>query len=76
MNLEDFLEQLTQWHQHQVAQLNLVIDNPDLPLKFQSEDGLEVELTAQQAKGFRLGVQQSLKRLGTLPFTVSRDEEE
>lgn len=76
MDLEDFIEQLTAWHNRQVEQLRLILDHSEAPIKIQGEEGEEIELTVEQARGFRAGVRQSLHLLGKLPFTVSHDEEE
>lgn len=76
MDIEDFIEQLTAWHNRQVEQLHLILDHSEAPIRVEGVGGEPIELTVEQARGFRAGVRQSLNLLGKLPFTVSRDEEE
>jgi len=69
----EFVNDLQRWHEHQVQQLRLVVDNKDSGLKI---GDMEIEVDSDLAKGFRAGVATSLQLLGELPFTVMEEEED
>lgn len=76
MDLEDFAQHIQAWHSNRVGQLQQILDHKDAPIRLEGAEGTVVEITGEQAKGFRAGVRLSLELLGTLPFSVTQDEEE
>ena len=71
----EFTEQLLSWHASSVANLRLILDNPNADIKMAN---IEIESGSDIAKGMRVGLQIALSQLGELPFSVTpcTDEEE
>ncbi|MGQ3662049.1 hypothetical protein [Citrobacter braakii] len=61
----ELLQVIREWHQKQVANLNLVTEHKDADLDF--GNGLVIKAGTDKAKGFRVGVMIALHYLGTLP---------
>ena len=67
----EFLALLRQWHDYKTSQLRQIVEHRDADLVFNE---MTIAADSEAAKGVRLGVDLSLHLLGTLPFSVSRDE--
>jgi len=69
----EFTEQLRSWHASRVANLQLLLDNPDADIKMAD---IEIEAGSDIAKGIRVGLQIALSQFGRLPFSVTPCTEE
>lgn len=72
MEIETFVEKLQEWHANKVAQLRHITKNKDASLIF---GDMEVDPSSDLATGVRVGVSLSLELLGTLPFSVERNDD-
>lgn len=71
----DFVEQLTAWHTKKVGFLRDVENGiKEGTLLKQGDDPEGVPLTKEGAAFFKLGIHVALMELGTLPFTVTRND--
>ena len=68
----EFVNDLKRWHEHQVGQLQIVLENKDAVLKI---GDMEIDPDSDLAKGFRAGISVSLELLGELPFTVKEEDD-
>lgn len=63
----DFLAFLMQWHRHQVAQLQMIVDenNKDASIDLNGE---KIDPDSDLARGVRIGVSVALDLFESLPF--------
>lgn len=70
-----FIQDLTSWHEQKVADLQLVLDNPDASITL--GNGIpDIEAGSEKAKGVRIGIIVALSLLGTLPFSADEDDDD
>lgn len=69
----EFTERLRRWHASRVANLQVILDNPDADIKLVD---IEIKGNSDVAKGIRTGVHIALHQLGKLPFSVTPSTEE
>ena len=65
----EIIEQLIEWHQGQVDQLQLIIDKDDATIKIGE---IEVEPGTPIHKGIIIGVKIALMQLGKLPISLKQ----
>lgn len=71
----EFIQDLTSWHEQNVADLQLILDKPDASITL--GNGLpDIEAGSDKAKGVRIGIILALSMLGTLPFSFDEDEDD
>lgn len=71
----EFIQDLTSWHEQNVADLQLILDKPDASITL--GNGLpDIEAGSDKAKGVRIGIILALSMLGTLPFSFDEDDDD
>ncbi|KAF1366270.1 hypothetical protein [Yokenella regensburgei] len=71
----EFIQDLTSWHEQQVADLRLVLDKKDATITL--GNGLpDIEAGSDKAKGVRIGILLALSMLGTLPFSFDEEDDD
>lgn len=74
--LMEFVELVQSWHAHKVQQLKMVVDAPDSTEIHLGVDDAVVIKNDRDKVLFKAGISAALELLGTLPFSVSTDEED
>lgn len=64
----EFTNQLSNWHESRVQNLQLILDKPDANLKLGTT---LIKAESDLAKGVRIGIRLALEQLGRLPFSVT-----
>ncbi|MCP1290713.1 hypothetical protein NK214_10985 [Chromobacterium sp. S0633] len=64
----EFTNQLRDWHESRVQNLQLIVENPTADLMLGTS---EIKADSDLAKGIRIGIQLALAQLGKLPFSVT-----
>ena len=74
-DLDQFVEIITGWHQHQVATIQHLYEVPE-GIEVQEEDGEPFKLEGDIRRAFQLGLQMAMEYLGKLPFTPEYEDVE
>lgn len=69
--LQEFVEQIQDWHANQTGQLQKIIDCPKGTPIHLGEGADAMVLDGEKAAGFRAGVIVALSFLGKLPFSTT-----
>lgn len=72
--LLDFVQKIATWHHNGVTQLSHIINEPQATIALGK--GTVVPPDTDLHSGIRIGVQTALDVLGTLPFEVTRTDNE
>lgn len=72
---QDFVEQLQDWHERQVASLKTISETKVEIIKLGTDENA-LELSGREARVFRMGVSVALQYLGKLPFSVQHEDGE
>lgn len=64
----EFTNQLRDWYESRVRNLQLIVENPTSDLMLGTN---ELKADSDIAKGIRIGIQLALTQLGKLPFSVT-----
>lgn len=72
-NLHDFVRILTAWHGEQCAAVQQMLAVPE-GATFQVGEEPEIVLTPASLAAFKLGVEMTMMKLGTLPFVAEIEE--
>lgn len=67
----EVIEQLIEWHQGQVDQLQMVIDKSDACIKI---DDMTIEAGTPLHRGIIIGVKIALMQLGKLPISLNEKD--
>lgn len=76
MDEEQLIEMIIQtkeWYDNKVSQLKGITEQSDHKIKFQGDDGNQVELPEEHRKGFTMGILTALEVLGKFPINISKD---
>lgn len=76
MDEEQLIEMIVStkgWYDGSRDALKQIIEQKDHKIKFQGEDGNQVELPEEHMKGFRLGILTALEVFGNFPINISND---
>ena len=69
----EVIQQLFEWHEGQVNQLNLIVEKSDADLML---GDTKIESGTELHKGIVFGVQIALEQLGKLPLTINNNSEQ
>lgn len=75
METMNFINKVSQWFENKKETLKKLSD-PELKIKFQNSEGEDVELPAEDEKGFKLGIAIALEVLGEFPVTMTKTTDE
>lgn len=74
MDEEQLIEMIVStkgWYDGSRDALKQIIEQKDHKIKFQGEDGNQVELPEEHMEGFRLGILAALEVFGEFPISIS-----
>lgn len=72
-DLDQFVAILTTWHAEKCAVVQHLLEVPE-GSSFEI-DGVELVMTLEVLRGFKLGVEMAMMQLGTLPFVAEMEAE-
>lgn len=62
-----------EWHENKVNQLKSIVDkSQESNIKFQAENGEQVELPEEHKKGFIMGITIALEIIGEFPVKIGK----
>lgn len=69
----DIILSTMEWHENKVKQLKNIVDKGDESnIKFQAENGEQVELPEEHKKGFIMGITIALEVIGEFPVKIGK----
>ena len=69
----DIILSTMEWHENKVKQLKNIVDKGDESnIKFQAENGEQVELPEEHKKGFIMGITIALEVIGEFPVKIDK----
>ncbi|ORM62002.1 hypothetical protein PRCB_02960 [Pantoea rodasii] len=70
----EFIQDLTSWHERNVADLQLIVDKPEASISL--GNGMpSIEAGSEKARGVRIGIILALSVLGKLPFSFAEEDD-
>lgn len=69
----DIILSTMEWHDNKVNQLKSIVDkSQESNIKFQAENGEQVELPEEHKKGFIMGITIALEIIGEFPVKIGK----